>query len=97
MTQTDDIQNASVQASQIIVTALETLVKAHSSTVAANGGAGEPVRLFFPSGVELISLKFKVGTNIDITFQIAGKDAPVKVGASLLLSESGEVGSEIRQ
>lgn len=49
-------------------------------------------RLFFPSGIELISLRFKVGEQIDIHFQILGKDAPAKPDSRALMADltSGE-------
>ncbi|HKA46381.1 MAG TPA: hypothetical protein VKF40_30590 [Burkholderiales bacterium] len=33
-------------------------------------------RLFFPNGIEIIQLTFKVGTQVDISFTIAGEKAP---------------------
>jgi phosphotransferase system HPr-like phosphotransfer protein len=44
-------------------------------------------RILFPSGIELISLEFKIGNSATITFRIAGKDAPLKLPAAAAIEE----------
>jgi|HubBroStandDraft_5_1064220.scaffolds.fasta_scaffold02022_11 hypothetical protein len=47
----------------------------HANNTVALREGDPPGRLFFPAGIELIYVKFKIGTTADITFAIAGPKA----------------------
>ncbi|MFL9897888.1 hypothetical protein PQR71_06900 [Paraburkholderia fungorum] len=66
------IEDASREARAMFAESIAKLIEASSGTQ----DSGRPGPLFFPTGIELIQLTFKVGTEIDITLTIAGaKDA----------------------
>jgi len=50
----------------------------------------------FPSGIELIKLTLKAGTNLEFSVIVAGKDAPKDVGKTSV-SESGGSGPTTAQ
>lgn len=65
------------QAAELITKAIETVV--------ANDKArldGEGARLFFPDGIDMISVKFKLGTAVDISLAISGKSCCKSAGLS---------------
>jgi hypothetical protein len=78
-----DIKSATEEAIKLFSASVECLSKAQQ--ISNTGGTPQ----VFPSGIELISLKFKIGTQVDIGFTIAGKSAPVKVDS--LRSETPNV------
>ena len=71
-TKIDRDSSAAQQAVHFLKSSLAAVVE---QKIAASG-QGEGSRLFFPNGIELISLKFKLGAAAEISFVLAGKDAP---------------------
>lgn len=62
-------------------------------SVATQNKAAEvntPTRLFFPSGIELITIKFDVGTAAKIVFTVAGKDAKYGASESLMIEDAAD-------
>ena len=68
-----DVKAAADEATKLLVTALDRMEK--SAAARAKGTDPGPDRLLFPHGIELIYLQFKFG-EANITFSVAGKDAP---------------------
>ncbi len=75
-----DITATAEQVRNLFDAAIDKIVRA---SVQGSKSADDPAkpRLFFPNGIEVIYLKFKVGDKIDIALTIAGKDAPIKTPA----------------
>ena len=61
-------EDGSQQAAEFMSRVISTIA---AQDKAAGGGAG--LRLFFPEGIDVISLKFKVGNAADISLTISGK------------------------
>src|SRR5687768_17501358 len=77
--------DAAEQAGALLDRALTAIAQQNKAA-----GAADETRLFFPSGIELISLRFDVGTSIKISFTIAGKEA--KYGQALVAAGAGRAG-----
>lgn len=75
-----DITATAEQARNLFDSAIDKIARASEQARKSTGDPATP-RLFFPNGIEVIYLKFKVGDKIDIALTIAGKDAPIKVPA----------------
>ena len=66
-------KNVAQEATTLIQKTLDKLASAGGALVSKEGDGG--VRLFFPEGIELIYVHFKVGTTVDLTVAIAGEKA----------------------
>ncbi|MGF6994637.1 hypothetical protein [Paraburkholderia sp. GAS32] len=91
----NDTQVIAAEAEKTFGNIIERIAKANESSY-KNLQEPQDKRLFFPNGIELLYLKFKVGEQVDITIAVAGKDAPVKIGttfAANLNSDGGWVSS----
>jgi hypothetical protein len=75
-----DIIATAEQVRKLFDAAIDKIVSGSEEALKSTEDPAKP-RLFFPNGIELIYLKFKVGDKIDIALTIAGKDAPMKVPA----------------
>jgi hypothetical protein len=67
-----DAQQAAKAAEELFIKALATISELTSSSRTATGDQ----RLFFPNGIELIHLSFKITTQVDISLTVAGEKAP---------------------
>ena len=79
-----DIKAATEEVRKLLATAIDKIVAGAEKAGESPSGAQPQARLFFPNGIELILIKFKVGDKVDISFAVAGKDAPLKVGSTLV-------------
>lgn len=68
---------------QAIILFERALASVSTQNKAAQTDSG--TRLFFPSGIELITIQFDVGTSVKIRFTVAGKEAEYGPENSLLL------------
>jgi hypothetical protein len=55
----------------------------HANNAAARRDGDPPGRLFFPAGIELIYVTFKIGKAADVTFALAGPNAKYPKPAEL--------------
>lgn len=67
-----DAQQAARAAEELFIKALTKLSELTANARSATGDQ----RLFFPNGIELIHLSFKITTQVDISLTVAGEKAP---------------------
>jgi hypothetical protein len=91
MNSENDMTLAAGNASKMFEEIIDRLVKANLE-YSKGVKESQQGRLFFPNGIELLYLKFKVGDNIDISFASAGKDVPIKIASTLEAAATPEGG-----
>lgn len=63
-------------ADEVVSLVARCLEKVTQANMAVAHEVGDPpARLFFPSGIELIYVKFQIGRTADVTFALAGPNA----------------------
>ena len=72
-----DVKAVAQEATRLLASAIGRILDGGGNPTAE--GEGPQTRMLFPNGIELIYLGFKVGTDINISLAVAGKEAPVKV------------------
>lgn len=77
------------QAGDLIMRAIQTLAD-HDKARPDTDGA----RLFFPDGIDMISVKFKLGTAVDISLAISGKSC-CKSAALAAAATGADAGGEV--
>jgi hypothetical protein len=80
-------QSATDEVVSLVARCLEKVMDANKAVVYGEGDP--PGRLFFPRGIEVVYVRFKINMQTDITFALSGPDA--KYPAAIPESEKSAI------